>query len=129
MRIRNLLAATLLFSISMTAVAALAATHSSAKKHSTTTVKVSGTSFTLHQSGKLTVTVTPKTAAGVATVYYKKLPGGAPKSYGAISISGGHGSGTREAAEVGKFSVYVVYEGSASLLPSTSNAVTITITE
>jgi hypothetical protein len=127
MQIRNLLVATVLFSIGMAAVPALAATQSTTKKPTTTALKLSGTSFTVGQPGKLTVTVTPSTANGYATVFYKKLPGGTPQSYGVIPISGGHGSGSRKANESGKFSVYVVYDGSKSLLRSTSNAVTVTI--
>jgi hypothetical protein len=129
MQIRNLLAATVLFSISIAAVPALAATHATAKKPTTTTLKLSATHFTLGQSGTLTVTVTPKTAAGAATIFYKNLNGGGTENYGLIKITGGHGSAPRKAAKVGTFSVYVVYDGSPSLLRSTSNAVKVTITE
>lgn len=127
MQIRNLLAATLLFSVSIAAVPALAATHSTAKKPTTTILKVSSNSFVQGKSGKLTVTVTPRTANGIATVYYKQMPDGAPTSYGTISISRGTGHGDREAADVGKFDLYVVYEGSKTLEPSTSKPVKVTV--
>jgi len=129
MQIRNLLAAALLFSMSLAAVPALAATQGPTKKPTTTTLKASTNHLDLKQSGTLTVTVTPKTASGVAVVFYRRVSGGATDSYGTISISGGHGSALRKAWEVGKFSLWVVYEGSAKLQKSTSNPVTVTVTK
>jgi hypothetical protein len=127
MQIRNLFAATLLFSMTMAAAPALAATHDTAKKPTTTTFKVSGTTFTEHQKGTFTVTVTPKTASGTGIVYYKELPGGTTKTFGKVTISAGHGSGSREAWDVGKFSLWVEYEGSSKFKASKSNVITVTV--
>jgi hypothetical protein len=127
MQIRNLLAATLLFSMSIAALPAVAATHVEAKKPTTTKLKISSKSFIQGQSGKLTVKVEPKTASGIATVYYKELPDGTYTAYGTISIFNGVGTGDREAGDVGKFELKVVFEGSKKLESSTSNKVTVTV--
>jgi hypothetical protein len=109
------------------AVPALAATRATVKKPTTTTLKTSGTFFVKKESGKLIVTVKPKTASGVAEVFYQKEPGGSAKSFGTITIAGGSGSGTREAAEAGTFKLWVVYEGSKTFAPSKSNSVTVVV--
>jgi hypothetical protein len=129
MQIRNLLAATLLFSMTMAVVPAMAATRSTAKKPTTTTLTVSPTSYHQGQKGKLTVTVTPKTASGVVFVYYKQLPNGPYTSYKTIPFSKGVGTGFRTASRIGTFDIKVVYNGSSSLKPSTSNIVKVTVTK
>jgi hypothetical protein len=128
-QIRNLLAATLLFSVTLAAVPALAATHETAKKPTTTTLKGSGHSFVLKQEGKLTVTVTPRAASGTAYLFYRKLPSTHWLPYGTIAISGGLGTGYREAKEVGHFAINAVYGGSKSFKSSISNTVTSVVTK
>jgi hypothetical protein len=128
MQIRNLLAAALLFSMTVAAAPALAATHEVTKKPTTTTLQVSTHQLNKGQKGTLTVKVTPKTT-GVVVLEYRELPSGKWDSYGVIPFTDGAGVGKREAPEVGVFDVRVVYNGSKSLLPSTSNIEKVTVTK
>jgi hypothetical protein len=129
MQIRNILAATLLFSMTMAAVPALAATEVAAKQTTTLTLTGSTHSLPFGKSGTLDVKVTPTTASGDVIVYYKNLKTGVKKTYGVIPFKNGHGSAPRKADEVGTFNVYVVYNGSSKLKPSTSNNWKVTVTK
>lgn len=129
MQIRNILAATLLFSMSMAAVPALAATETSAKKPITLTLTGSTHSLPFGKSGTLYVKVTPITASGNVVVYYKNLKNGNKNTYGLIPFKNGHGSAVRKADEVGTFNIYVVFNGSSTFEPSTSNNWKVTVTK
>jgi hypothetical protein len=129
MQIRNLLAATLMCSLTIAAVPALAASHPLAKKPTTTTLSTSIKSLAKGKRGTLNVKVKPATASGEAVLYYKLLPKGTPQAYGYFPVTKGVGIDHPLAGDVGKYELWVVYAGNKSYEKSTSNSVTVTVTK
>jgi hypothetical protein len=128
MQIRNLLAAALLCSMTVAAVPAMAATHDTAKKPTTTTLTGSTHSLDKGQKGTLTVKVTPNPMHGAVTLFYKEGSNGKRTLYGTESLSGGgvvvfH----KTAGDPGSYSIQAVYDGSGSYKSSTSNTWKVTV--
>lgn len=127
MQIRNLFAATLLCSVSLAAVPALAATHETAKKSTTTTLTGSTHSIVKGHKGTLTAKVTPNPHGGVVHLSYTRN-GGARTGYGSASInSNGVVVFPKVAAEPGNYAIEAEYLGSSSYKSSTSNIWKVTV--
>lgn len=120
MQIRNILAATLLFSMSMAAVPALAATHEAVKQSTQTTLTGSTHTIVTGHKGTLTAKVTPNPHNGVVHLSYTRN-GGKRTGYGSASLnSNGVVVFPKIAAEAGVYEIQAEFLGSSKYKSSTS---------